>query len=50
MQGTMNPSPKTTRRTRDQTDDGMPGESTDEPESVAEPVNTDEVKEKKDGA
>ena len=34
----------------DQTDDDMSGESPDEPESVAEPVDTDEVKEKKDGA
>ncbi len=34
----------------DQTDDDMSDESTDEPESAEEPVDTDEVKEKKDGA
>jgi hypothetical protein len=30
--------------------DDTPDEATDEPESVAEPVDADEVKEKKDGA
>lgn len=34
----------------DHTDDDMSDESTDEPESAEEPVDSDEVKEKKDGA
>ena len=34
----------------DRTDDDMPTEPTDEPESVGEPVESGEVKEKKDGA